>query len=254
MFSLQGQKALVAGVANDRSVAWGCAQALRAQGADIAMTWMNAKAEDFARPLAERIGADIATALDVTQDAQMDEAFAMIAARWGRLDTLVHSIAFAPRPDLHGRVVDCAAEGFAKAMDISVHSFLRMIRRAEPLMAAGGTCLTVSFLGASRVVANYNVMGPVKAALESAVRYAASELAAKDIRVHALSPGPIGTRAASGIAGFDALLSDAVERAPTGRGVTIADVGALAAFLASPEARNMTGGVHLVDGGFSIIA
>jgi len=254
MFSLQGQKALVAGVANDRSVAWGCAQALRAQGADIAMTWMNDKAEDFARPLAARLGAEIATALDVTQDAQMDEVFAMIAARWGRLDTLVHSIAFAPRPDLHGRVVDCSAEGFAKAMDISVHSFLRMIRRAEPLMAAGGTCLTVSFLGASRVVANYNVMGPVKAALESAVRYAASELAAKDIRVHALSPGPIGTRAASGIAGFDALLSDSVARAPTGRGVTIEDVGALAAFLASPEARNMTGGVHLVDGGFSITA
>ena len=254
MFSLSGQKALIVGIANEQSIAWGCAQALRAQGADLAITWLNDKAETWVRPLAEDLGAGIMMPLDVSGPGQLEAVFDEIAARWGRLDTVLHSIAFAPRDDLHGRVVDCSAEGFALAMDISVHSFLRMIRLAEPLMTEGGCCLSVSFFGASRVVRHYNMMGPVKAALESAVRYAAAELGEKGIRVHALSPGPLRTRAASGIDQFDELLASAELRAPTQKLATIEDVGAMAAFLASSEARNLTGGVHDIDGGFSITA
>ncbi|MBN2630998.1 MAG: enoyl-ACP reductase FabI [Rhodobacteraceae bacterium] len=254
MFSLQGQKALVVGIANENSIAWGCAKALRAQGAEIAVTWLNDKAEPHVRPLADQLGAEIALPLDVGQPGQLEAVFDTITRQWGRLDTIVHSIAFAPRADLHGRVVDCSAEGFALAMDISVHSFLRMIRLAESLMADGGTCLSVSFFGSSRVVRHYNMMGPVKAALESSVRYAAAELGEKGIRVHALSPGPLKTRAASGIDHFDELLSAASDRAPTHQLATIEDVGAMAAFLSSPEACNLTGGVHDIDGGFSITA
>ena len=253
MFSLDGAKALVVGIANDQSIAWGCAQALRAQGAELAVTYLNAKAEPHVRPLAEQLGAEIVMPLDVADDAQMDALFAEIAARWGRLDTLVHSIAFCPKDDLHGRVVDCSAKGFSLAMDVSVHSFLRMIRRAEPLMPGGGTCMTVSFYGAEKVVEHYNVMGPVKAALESTVRYVAAELGPKGISVHALSPGPLRTRAASGIAEFDELLNRAAERAPTHQLASIEDVGAYAAFLASREASNVTGGVHPIDGGYSIV-
>jgi enoyl-[acyl-carrier protein] reductase I len=254
MFSLEGHKALVVGIANEHSIAWGCARALKAQGADLAVTWLNEKAERYVRPLADELSAPIVGPLDVAKPGEMEAVFDRIAREWGRLDTLVHSIAFAPRADLHGRVVDCSAEGFGLAMDVSVHSFLRMIRLAEPLMVDGGTCLSVSFFGSSRVVRHYNMMGPVKAALESAVRYAAAELGEKRIRVHALSPGPLATRAASGIDHFDELLAQAAERAPTHQLATIEDVGAMAAFLASPAARNLTGGVHDIDGGFSITA
>lgn len=254
MFSMSGQKVLVVGIANQNSIAWGCAQAFRAQGADLAITWLNEKAERFVRPLAEELGAEITMPLDVTQPGQTEAMFQEITDRWGRLDTLLHSIAFAPREDLHGRVVDCSAAGFGLAMDVSVHSFLRMIRLAEPLMRNGGCCLSVSFLGASRVVRHYNMMGPVKAALESATRYAAAELGSQGIRVHALSPGPLATRAASGIDHFDDLLDQAAARAPTRQLATIEDVGAMAAFLASNEARTLTGGVHDIDGGFSITA
>lgn len=254
MFSLENQKALVVGVANEHSIAWGCARALREQGAEVALTYLNEKAEPHVRPLAEELGADILLPLDVSVPGQLEAVFAELTARWGRLDTLLHSIAFAPRADLHGRVVDCSPEGFALAMDVSVHSFLRMIRLAEPLMVAGGTCLAVSFFGSSRVVKHYNMMGPVKAALESAVRYAAAELGEKGISVHALSPGPLRTRAASGIDHFDELLNAAADRAPMHLLASIEDVGAMAAFLASREARNMTGGIHDIDGGFSITA
>lgn len=254
MFSLAGRKVLVVGIANRNSIAWGCARAFRAQGADLAVTWLNEKAERFVRPLAEELGAEITGPLDVSKPGETEAVFAEIAAKWGRLDTLLHSIAFAPKADLHGRVVDCSPEGFAMAMDISVHSFLRMIRLAEPLMAGGGCCLSVSFFGSERVVRHYNMMGPVKAALESATRYAAAELGAKGIRVHALSPGPLATRAASGIDHFDDLLDAAAARAPTHQLATIDDVGAMAAFLASDNAKNLTGGVHDIDGGFSITA
>ncbi|MEX5729743.1 enoyl-[acyl-carrier protein] reductase I [Rhodovulum iodosum] len=253
MFSLQGTTALVVGIANDRSIAWGCARALKAQGARIAVTYLNDKAEPHVRPLAEELGAEIIRPLDVQDADQMTALFGEIAERWGRLDTALHSIAFCPREDLHGRVVDCSAKGFGLAMDVSVHSFLRMIRHAEPLMPDGGTCMTVSFQGASRVVEHYNIMGPVKAALESVVRYAAAELGPKGISVHALSPGPMATRAASGIAEFDELLDAAAQRAPTHHLATIEDVGAYCAFLASRQASNVTGGVHPIDGGYGIV-
>jgi len=243
----------VVGVANDQSIAWGCARAMAAQGARLAITYLNEKAEPHVRPLAEEIGADIVLPLDVRDEAEADALFDAIERRWGRLDTLVHSIAFCPRDDLHGRVVDCSAEGFGLAMDISVHSFLRLIRRAEPLMPDGGTCMTVSYLGAERVVEHYNVMGPVKAALESTMRYAAAELGPKGISVHALSPGPLRTRAASGIEHFDELLNRAAEEAPTHMLASIDDVGAYCAFLASREAFNVTGEVHHIDGGQHIV-
>jgi enoyl-[acyl-carrier protein] reductase I len=254
MFSLDGKKALIVGIANDNSIAWGCAQAFRKQGAGLAVTFLNDKAEPHVRPLAEAVDAELIMPLDVAVPGQLEAVFDEISARWGRLDILLHSIAFAPRDDLHGRVVDCSAAGFSQAMDISVHSFLRMIRLAEPLMRDGGTCMAVSFFGSARVVRHYNMMGPVKAALESAVRYAAAELGEKQITVHALSPGPLKTRAASGIAHFDELLDEAASRAPTQQLATIDDVGAFAAFLASPQARNVTGGVHEIDGGYSITA
>lgn len=251
---LHGHRALVIGVANEHSIAWGCARALADGGARLALTYLNEKAEPHVRPLAEAAGAEIVMPLDVRDEGQADALFDAVAREWGGLDTLVHSIAFCPKDDLHGRVVDCTAAGFATAMDISVHSFLRLVRRAEPLMDGGGCCLSVSFFGAERVVPHYGIMGPVKAALESSVRYLAAELGPAGIRVHALSPGPLRTRAASGIDHFDELLAAAAERAPTHRLATIDDVGAWAAFLAAPAAANVTGGIHRIDGGFSIVA
>ncbi|MBU2963002.1 enoyl-ACP reductase FabI [Citreicella sp. C3M06] len=254
MFSLAGQKALIVGIANEHSIAYGCAKALRAQGADLAITYLNDKAERFVRPLAEELGAQIIAPMNVSAPGELEAVMAQITEKWGKLDTLLHSIAFAPMDDLHGRVIDASADGFGMAMDVSVHSFLRMIRLAEPLMGRGSTCLTVSFSGSTRVVKNYNIMGPVKAALESAVRYAAAELGDKGISVHALSPGPLKTRAASGIGEFDRMLADATDRAPMHLLASIEDVGAMAAFLAAPEASHLTGGVHEIDGGYSITA
>lgn len=253
MFSLEGQTALVVGIANEHSIAYGCAAALKAQGARLAITYLNEKAEPYVRPLAEDLGAELILPLDVTQPGQMEALFAQITAHWGVLDTLLHAIAFCPKADLHGRVIDCSPTGFATAMDVSVHSFLRMIRLAEPLMPNGGTCMSVSFYGAEKVVDHYNIMGPVKAALECATRYAAAELGPKGISVHALSPGPVQTRAASGIDHFDDLLRQAAARAPTHQLARIEDVGAYAAFLASREARNVTGSVPVIDGGYSIV-
>ena len=253
MFHLNGSKAVVIGVANNQSIAWGCARALHAQGADVALTYLNEKAKPYVSKLADEIDAEIFMPLDVRDSEQTKALFDESRTKWGKIDTLVHSVAFAPRDDLHGRVVDTSAEGFGLAMDVSVHSFLRMIQMAEPLMERGGTCMTVSFLGATRVVENYNIMGPVKAALEASVRYAAAELGPKGISVHALSPGPLKTRAASGLADFDALLNAAAERSPTHQLATIEDVGAYAAFLASREAFNVTGGIHPIDGGYSIV-
>lgn len=252
MFSLAGQKALVVGIANEQSIAYGCAKALRAQGAELAITYLNDKAETYVRPVAESLGADIIMPLDVTDEDQFSRLFDAIRRHWGRLDVCLHSVAFCPREDLHGRVVDCSRRGFTMAMDISVHSFVSMVRRAEPLMQDGGTCMTVSFYGSEKVVDHYTVMGPVKAALESVTRYMAAELGPKKISVHALSPGPLKTRAASGIADFDELLERAAARAPTRELASIEDIGAYAAFLASPEAANVTGGVHYIDGGYHI--
>jgi enoyl-[acyl-carrier protein] reductase I len=253
VFSLAGKKALVVGIANEGSIAYGCARAFRDQGADLAVTYLNDKAEPYVRPLAEKLGAEIVLPLDVREDGQVGRLFDAIGETWGGLDICLHSIAFCPRDDLHARVIDCSREGFATAMDISVHSFIRMVRRAEALMAGGGTCMTVSFFRAEKVVPHYNVMGPVKAALESSVRYMAADLGEKGISVHALSPGPLKTRAASGIDHFDELMNQAAERAPTHHLATIEDIGAYAAFLASGGARNVTGGVHYIDGGYHVV-
>ena len=253
MFTLAGKKALIIGVANEDSIAYGCAKAFRAQGADLAVTYLNDRAERFVRPLAEQLGAKIVLPLDVQENGQFSRLFDQIRQVWGHVDICLHSIAFCPREDLHARVVDTSREGFAAAMDISVHSFIRMVRQAEPMMPHGGTCMTVSFYGAEKVVEHYNIMGPVKAALESVTRYMAAELGPKKISVHALSPGPLKTRAASGIADFDQLMTQAAERAPTHQLASIEDIGAYAAFLASREAANITGGVHYIDGGYHIV-
>lgn len=254
LFSLKGKTALVVGVANADSIAWGVAHALRRAGAELAITYLNAKAEPHVRPLAESLGASIISPLDVTDAAQMQQLFADIRQKWGRLDTVVHSIAFARREDLHGRVLDSDASGFGLSMDISVHSFVRLVRLAEPLMTREGCCLAMSFYGAERVVPSYNIMGPVKAALEATCRELASELGPAGIRVNVLSPGAMPTRAAGGIAGFDQLLEDAKARAPLRRLATIEDVGAMAAFLASDAGRNITGNSIHIDAGYHIMA
>lgn len=246
-------KGLVVGLANDQSIAWGCVEAFRAAGAELAITWLNEKTRGYIQPLAEKVEAPIFLPLDVTRPEQMDAVFAEIAARWGRLDFLLHSIAFAPRDDLHGRVVDSSAEGFSQAMDISCHSLMRLARRAEPLMRDGGSILTMSYYGAEKAIGHYNLMGPVKAALEASVRYLAHELGPAGIRVNALSPGPIRTRAASGLAHFDDLMARAAETAPLRQLVTIDQVGAAAAYLVSDGSRQITGQVIYVDNGASIL-
>lgn len=249
-----GMKGLVVGVANEHSIAWGCARAMAGAGADLALTWLNDKARPHVEPLARSVQASLCLPLDVEQPGQLEAVFDAITQQWGRLDFLVHSIAFAPKDDLLGRVVDTSPGGFARAMDISCHSFLRMARLAEPLMAEGGSLLTMSYLGADEVVDQYGLMGPVKAALEASVRYVAAELGPKGISVNAISPGPIATRAASGLPRFEQLLSDAGQRAPLRRLVTQDEVGELARFLVSRPGRALTGNVLYVDGGLHILS
>jgi enoyl-[acyl-carrier protein] reductase I len=251
---LQGKRALVVGVANDSSIAYGCAKAFRELGADVAITYLNEKARPHVEPLAKELEAPIFLPLDVSVPGQLEAVFDAIGRTWGRLDILVHSIAFAPKDDLQGGLLDCSAEGFSKAMDISCHSFVRMAKLAAPLMTDGGTMFAMSYYGANKVVANYNVMGPVKAALEACCRYLAFELGGQDIRVHAISPGPLKTRAASGLKDFDRLLTEAAQRAPLGELVDIMDVGFACAYLATPYARRISGETVYVDGGVHIMA
>lgn len=251
--SLQGRKGLVVGIANEHSIAWGCAQAFAAAEAELAVTWFNDKARPFVEPLARQLHAPITLPLDVEQPGQMEAVFEAITRQWGRLDFVLHSIAFAPKGDLHGRVTDCSREGFLRAMDISCHSFARMARLAEPLMPEGGSLMTMSYVGAEEVIPSYGVMGPVKAALEASMRYLAAELGPRGIRVNAVSPGPLATRAASGIPQFEALLADAVQRAPLRRLVSLQDVGALCTFLAGDGAQAITGSTLYVDGGHHIL-
>lgn len=224
---LTGRKGLVVGIANEHSIAYGCARVFRGCGAELAVTWLNDKARPYVEPLARELAATIVMPLDVEQPGAMEAVFETIRERWGRLDFVLHSIAYAPAADLRGRVADTSSQGFARAMDISCHSFMRMARLAEPPMDQGGTLLTMSYLGADKVVPHYGVMGPVKAALEASVRYLATELGPRRIRVNAVSPGPIKTRAASGIPAFDELLDDARRRAPLPREVEIDDVGSM---------------------------
>jgi enoyl-[acyl-carrier protein] reductase I len=251
---LAGRRGLVVGIANNHSIAAGCATAFRAAGAELAITYLNDKAEPYVRPVAESLAAPIVVPCDVRIPGQLEEVFARIESQWGQLDFLLHSIAFAPREDLHTSLVNCSAEGFSLAMDVSCHSFIRMARLAAPLMTNGGCLMTVTFYGADRVVENYNLMGPVKAALEASVRYLAADLAGKGIRVHALSTGPVKTRAASGIDRFDALLDEVRARTPAQRLVSIEEIGRVAAILASDAGIPLTGSVTYADGGFHVMA
>jgi enoyl-[acyl-carrier protein] reductase I len=251
---LKGAKALVVGVANDSSIAYGCARAFHELGADLALSYLNEKSRPYVEPLARELGSPIFMPLDVSVPGQLEALFETIARDWGRLDVLVHSIAWAPKDDLQGGLLDCSAEGFAKAIDVSCHSFIRMAKLAAPLMTEGGTMIAMSYLGANRVIPNYNVMGPVKAALEASCRYLAYELGPRGIRVHAMSPGPLKTRAASGLKDFDQLLADAVKTAPLGELVDIMDVGFACAYLATPYARRISGETIYVDGGIHIMA
>jgi enoyl-[acyl-carrier protein] reductase I len=250
---LAGKKGLVVGIANDQSIAYGCAKHFKAQGADLAITYLNDKSKNYVDPLAKALNAPIVLPCDVREPGQLEAVYEAIGTTWGKLDFILHSIAFAKKEDLHGRVVDSSQDGFSMAMDVSCHSFIRMARLAEPLMKEGGAMLTVSFYGGRKVVEHYNVMGPVKAALESSVKYMAAELGPKNIRVIALSPGPLKTRAASGIDRFDTLMEQAAAKAPQHQLVSIDDCGAFAAFLVSDGAKAMTGTTIFIDGGYHIV-
>ena len=241
------------GIANRDSIAYGCAKAFKTIGAELALTYLNDKAKPYVEPIAEELEAPIFMPCDVQQEGQLESLFAAIQEKWGRLDFALHSIAFAPKEDLRGRLVDSSSAGFLKAMDVSCHSFVRMAKLAEPLMTDGGALFAMSFYGAAKVVKNYNLMGPVKAALECVVRYLAYELGPKGIRVYAVSPGPVKTRAASGLKQFDEMLAEAAERAPSHQLATIADVGAAVAFLALPIARMINGDTVYIDGGYHVM-
>ena len=250
---LEGKKGLIVGIANDCSIAWGCARAFRALGAELAVTYLNDKAKKFVEPLARELKAPILMPLDVGEDGQMEAVFDRIKQEWGRLDFLVHSIAFSPKEALGGRVTDVTRDGFLTTMDVSCWTFIRMAHLAEPLMKNGGTLFTMTYYGSQMVVKNYNIMGVAKAALECAVRYMAAELGPKGIRVHAISPGPLATRAASGIPEFDQLLDKARTKAPARSLVSIDDVGVATAFLAHDAAKLITGETLYVDGGYHIM-
>lgn len=249
---LQGKKGLVVGVANEDSLAWGCAKAFAQAGATVAMNYLNEKTKLYTQPLADSIDCPIFMPLDVTNAAQQNALFEAIEAQWGQLDFLLHSIAYAPKDDLHGRVVDCSAEGFSQAMDVSCHSLMRLVQAAEPLMKKGGSVITMSYYGAQKVVTHYNLMGPVKAALEASVKYMAQELGEKQIRVNALSTGPVKTRAASGLTDFDMLMEQAAAKAPLHQLVTQEQIGNMAAFLVSDHAKQVTGQTIYVDAGYNI--
>ncbi|HRO48818.1 MAG TPA: enoyl-ACP reductase FabI [Hyphomicrobium sp.] len=250
---LKGKKALVTGIANDQSIAWGCAKAFHAFGAEVAVTYLNEKSKRFVEPLATEIDAPILLPLDLQKAGELEAVFDAVKKKWGTIDIVLHSIAFAPKEDLHGRVVDCSRDGFVLAMELSCWSFIRMAKLAEPLMKNGGTLFTMTYYGSQMVVENYNIMGPVKAALESATRYLAAELGPQGIRVHAISPGPLKTRAASGISEFDKLLQKAQAKAPSRSLVSIDDVGVAVAVLAMNGAKLITGETLYIDGGYHII-
>lgn len=251
---LKGKRGLVVGIANEHSIAAGCAMAFRAAGAELAVTYADEQSKPYIAPVVAKLDAPLFLPLNVETDGQMEAVFDAIQFEWGTLDFVLHSIAYCPKDDLHGPVSECSKAGFAQAMDISVHSLIRMTRLAVPLMQDGGSILTMSYYGADKVVDNYNIMGPVKSALEGTVRYLAAELGPKQIRVNAISPGPLHTRAGSGIAHFDALIDDAQKRAPEQSLVSIEDVGHMAVGLVSDLSRKVTGNTAFVDGGYHVRA
>ena len=251
--ALKGKKALIVGIANEHSIAWGCARAFRALGAELAVTYLDERAKPYVEPLAKDLQVPIFMPFNVDLEGQSEKVVERIEKELGELDILLHSIAFSPKEALHGRVVDVEREGFLATLDVSCWSFIRMAHLAEPLMKDGGCLFTMTYYGSERVVKNYNIMGVAKAALEASVRYLAAELGPKNIRVHAISPGPLATRAASGIPEFDDLLNKAKAKAPSRSLVSIDDVGAAVAFLAHDAARLITGETLYIDGGYHII-
>lgn len=253
MKKLQRKKGLIIGVANDKSIAWGCAQACAHEGAEIALTYLNDKAKPHVEPLAKRISAPILMPYNATVPEQQDALFKTIESTWGSLDFLIHSIAFAPKADLQNRLIESSKEGFLEAIDVSCHSLIRLSNTASKLMKPGGSILTMTYYGAEKVVPHYNLMGPVKALLESVAQYLSHELGEQKIRVNCISPGPIPTRAASGLLEFESFLRGAEAKAPLRTTATIEDVGALAAFLISDAARHITGTCIHVDAGLHIM-
>jgi enoyl-[acyl-carrier protein] reductase I len=250
--NLTGRKGLVVGIANEHSLAWSAAQHFHNAGAELAITYFNDKAKPFVEPLVKQLSASIFLPCNVSTPGQLEAVLDAIRNQWGRLDFLFHAIAWARKEDLHGRLTDCSADGFAESMLISCHSFIRMARLAEPLLIKGGSLVTLSYYGAEKVVDHYNVMGPVKAALESSVRYLAHELGPKGIRVNAISAGAVETRAASGIEHFDELLNETRRKAPLRRTIDACEVGRAALLLASDYTTAITGEVLYVDAGFHI--
>ena len=253
MGMLEGKTALVFGVANKYSIAWGIAQALHAQGADLAFSYAMEKLERRVRPLAESVGSDFIEECDVTDDAALDAVFEKVEEQFGTIDILVHSIAFAEREDLTGRFIDTSREGFKTALEISAYSLVSLAQRAEPLMSEGGSILAMTYYGSVAVMPHYNVMGVAKAALESTVRYLAHDLGPQGIRVNAISAGPIKTLSASGVAGFRKMLSYHEKVAPLREDVTQEDVGEAAVYLASDMSRMVTGHILYVDAGWNIM-
>ena len=251
--TLRDKRGLVLGLANAQSIAWGCAQLARLQGAELIACCLNDKARTYVEPLTEPLGIELVNC-DVEQPRELEALVAYAAEKLGGLDFVIHSIAWAPLADLHGRVIDSSSEGFCRAMAISCHSFAALAKLCAPLMPAGGSMITMSYLGADEVVENYGLMGPVKAALESLVRYLAVELGPQAIRVHAVSPGPILTRAASGIDHFDKILDSSRQKSALGRLVTLDEIAQLTTFLCSPAASGMTGQTIFVDAGCHAVA
>ena len=250
---MAGKRGLVMGVANDRSIAWGIARAIAAQGAEVAFTYQGEALEKRVRPLVESIGAEILLPCDVTDEASIDAVFAELEKRWGKIDFLVHAIGFADKQFLRGRYLDTPRDAFLQALDISCFSFVSVSRRAVAMMAEGGSLLTLSYLGAERVTPHYNVMGVAKAALEASVRYMAVDVGGQGIRVNAISAGPIKTLAASGIGDFRYILKWNQYNAPLKRNVTIDDVGGAGLYLLSDLGSGVTGEVHHVDCGYHIV-
>ncbi len=251
---VSGKKALILGVANERSIAWGIAKALKAEGAELGFTFVGDKLEKRVRPLAESVDSDLIVECDVTDDAQIDALFETVKEKWGGLDILVHSLAFANKDELKGEYLGTSREGFRLAMDVSAYSLVAVCQRATPLMEErGGSIVTMTYLGSQQVIENYNVMGVAKAALEASVKYLASDLGPKGIRINAISAGPIKTLAAMGISGFRSILDRVEERAPLRRNVTPKDVGGTALYLLSDLASGVTGELLYVDSGFNIM-